>query len=58
MTRPAPVTSLPGQVIYADDTALGTTPTGPQQLYRAIGAGNFRASVQAQDDAGHAALSN
>jgi len=55
---PAPVTFLPGQVIYADDTAPGTAPTGPQQLYQAIGAGNLRAYVPGQDDIGHAALAN
>lgn len=53
-----PVTFVPGQVIYADDTAPGATPTGPQQLYQAIGAGNLRAYVQGQDDRGGAALAN
>lgn len=58
---PFPVTFLPGQVIYADDTAPGTTPTGPQQLYQAIIAVNasaLRAYVQGTDDRGAAALSN
>lgn len=45
-------------MIYADDTAPGTTPTGPQQLYQAIGAGNLRAYVQGQDDVGHAGVAN
>jgi hypothetical protein len=30
----------------------------PAAHYQAIGAGNLRANVQGQDDAGHAALSN
>jgi hypothetical protein len=51
-------TFLRGQIIYADDTAPGATPTGPQQLYQAIGAANLRAYVQGQDDVGHAALAN
>jgi hypothetical protein len=55
---PFPVTFRPGDVIFADDTAPGATPTGPQQLYQAIGAGNLRPYVQGTDDVGHAALSN
>jgi hypothetical protein len=55
---PFPVTFIPGQVIFVDDTAPGATPTGPQQLYQAIGAANLRAYVQGQDDRGGAALSN
>lgn len=53
-----PQTFVPGQVIYADDTAPGATPTGPQQLYQAIGAANLRAYVPGQDDVGHATLAN
>jgi hypothetical protein len=41
-----PVTFERGTTVYADDTAPGATPTGPQQLYQAIGAGNLRAYVQ------------
>jgi hypothetical protein len=55
---PFPVTFRPGEIIYADDTAPGATPTGPQQLYQAIGAANLRAYVQGQDDRGGAALAN
>jgi hypothetical protein len=55
---PFPVTFERGTMIYADDTAPGTTPTGPQQLYQAIGAGNLRAYVQGQDDRGGAPLAN
>jgi hypothetical protein len=54
---PFPVTFLPGQIIYADDTAPGATPTGPQQLFQAIGAANLRAYVQGTSD-GHDGLSN
>jgi hypothetical protein len=58
---PFPVTFLPGQVIYADDTAPGSTPTGPQQLYQAIIAINataLRAYVDGTDAVGHAATNN
>ena len=58
MGSPAPVTFLPDMIIFADDTVPGTTPTGPQQLYQAIGAGNLRPYVQGQDDVRHAALAN
>jgi len=44
-----PVTYIAGTVIVLD-------PAGP--LFTAIGAGNLRAYVQGQDDAGHAALAN
>jgi len=39
-------------------TAQLASTTGPQVLYQAIGAGNLRAYVQGQDDAGHAGLAN
>ena len=58
---PFPTTFQPGQVIYADDTAPGTTPTGPQQLYQAIIAVNdtgltpFRDGT---DTVSHQAISN
>jgi hypothetical protein len=55
---PVPVTFLPGTVLYLDDTAPGATPTGPQQLYQAIGAGNLRAYVQGADDVDHVGISN
>ena len=54
----AAYTFHPGEVIYADDTAPGTTPTGPQVLYQAIGAASLRAFVDGQDNVGHAGLSN
>jgi len=58
---PFATTFLPGQVIYADDTAPGTTPTGPQQLYQAIIAVNatgLRAYADGVDAVGHAATNN
>jgi hypothetical protein len=55
---PSATTFERGTVIFADDTAPGATPTGPQQLYQAIGAGNLRAYVQGADDSGHAGLAN
>jgi hypothetical protein len=55
---PAPHTLLPGMIIFADDTAPGTTPTGPQQLYQAIGAGNLRPYVAGTDAIGHAGIAN
>lgn len=58
---PFPVTFLPGQVIYADDTAPGTTPTGPQQLYQAIIAINATGLTPYVDGThaiGHAATAN
>jgi hypothetical protein len=57
---PFPVTFLPGQIVYADDTAPGSTPTGPQQLYQAIIAINatgLRAYADT-DAVGHAATNN
>jgi hypothetical protein len=51
-----PVTFIPGQVVWADSTALGTS--APCLLYQAIGAGNLRPWVDGQDTVGHAALSN
>jgi hypothetical protein len=41
---------------YLAGTAIVLDPAGA--LYAAIGAGNLRAYVQGQDDAGHAALAN
>jgi hypothetical protein len=41
---------------FLQGTAILLDPAG--KLYAAIGAGNLRAWVQGQDDAGHAALAN
>jgi hypothetical protein len=47
--------SVPG-LTFIKGTVIELDPTGP--LYVAIGSSNLRAYVQAQDDAGHAALAN
>ena len=53
-----PYTFHPGDVIYADSSAPGSTPTGTQQLYQAIGSSSLRAYVDGQDGRGGAALAN
>jgi hypothetical protein len=58
---PFPVTFERGQVIFADDTAPGTTPTGPQQLYQAIIAVSATALTpfrDGTDTVSHQAISN
>ena len=47
------VPALPARLVHRPAGS-----TGPQLLYQAIGAGNLRAWVQGQDDAGHVARSN